>query len=48
MDRGAWQATVHWVEMSQTRLSDWACMDAHMVYPNDVYIFIRFLPLEVP
>ena len=24
-DRGAWQATVHGVTKSQTRLSDWAC-----------------------
>ena len=29
MDRGAWRAAVHGVTMSWTRLSDYACMQAH-------------------
>ena len=31
MDRGTWQATVHRVSKSQTRLSDLACMHSHSV-----------------
>ena len=26
MDRGVWQATVHWVTRSQTYLNNWACI----------------------
>ena len=30
MDIGAWRATVHGVSKSQTRLYDWACMQAYI------------------
>ena len=37
MERGAWQATVHGVSKSQTRLSDWAQHStSHRLFLKDV------------
>ena len=34
MDRGAWQATVHWVAKSQTRLSDFTFFGFYQPGPS--------------
>ena len=39
MDRGAWQATVHWVTKSRTRLSDFTSLHP----PSDINMFLHLL-----
>ena len=40
MDRGAWQATVHRVTESQTRLKRLSTQNAHLIYMKNSYKFI--------
>ena len=50
MDRGAWGATAHGVQQSQTRLNDWACPHGTVGlvddkpqwkrYKNRMYVYI--------
>ena len=46
MDREAWQATVHGVAMSQTQLSDRACMHTHKDYTHIHHIYIDIIEAQ--
>ena len=45
MNRGTWQATVHWVAKSQTRLSNWACKHTQWLkycIRNSTFVILRW------
>ena len=47
MDREAWQATVHGVAMSQTQLSDRACMHTHKDYTHIHHLYIDIIEVQI-